>query len=113
MLEPSRLNRRILLMRRKKTVNEVNETIDSWVNISFVYANISPASAREFFRSERLLNSQTSKFLIHYRSDFNSEDRIFYDNLNWNILNIAEVGYQEGLEILAEVISNENSVKNF
>lgn len=103
MIDPSRLTKSIVIERGVETTNVANETELTWLAHLVCYAQVIPLSAREVFQSGRDIAFKTARFFIHYQSDIKFTDRINYDNYNWDILSISDVGEREGVEILAEV----------
>lgn len=54
--------------------------------------------------NQEIFNTATLVFWVHYRDIINT-DRIEYKSQMYEILNIAEIGYKEGLELTIALIN--------
>lgn len=69
-----------------------------------VWANVKGNTKKDKFIGDAGIRAKVSAvFLVPYLEDVVSTDRIVYQNKNWRITGLAEVGYRELLEITAEV----------
>lgn len=102
MINPSNLNRKIKIQRKLNVINELNESVPTWITINSVYAQVTPINAKEVFRSNKLNSDKLCKFVIHYVKDIRYEDRLEFEGKPFDIRNIAEIGLRGGIEILAE-----------
>ena len=100
------LDRRIKFYSRTLTKNSVGEEVVSYTTkVKEVYAKALPTRASEKFTASRDLLDRTIVFTIRYDDDLNdTTHRIIFENVNFNILGIAELGRKRGLEILAQQV---------
>lgn len=103
------LNRRIRIERASQVRDSVGGIKDVWVPIEngeSVPAMFRPVRGREKFleASERELSFRSARFTIRYRNDVKPKDRVVYEDQNWDIVYLAEVGKRDGLEISAEIV---------
>lgn len=105
MLEPGRMNRKVIIERVTETRDGIGGVTETWATQATVWAQQIPVGGSEALKAGRETASQTSKFLCWYVSGITEKDRLNFDSKYWNIINIKEIGYREGLEITAEVFS--------
>lgn len=98
-----RLDRLIQIQEKTETIDELGTAIQAWSTLDSVRAQVIPVRGSEALGSAKINTTRANKFIIRHRS-INEEHRIRYENENWNILYIREIGRREGLEIIAEVI---------
>lgn len=100
------LDRRIKFYSRTLTKNSVGEEVVTYTTkVKEVYAKAMPTRASEKFTANRDLLDRTIVFTVRFDNDINdTTHRIVYEGVNFNILGIAELGRQRGLEILAQQV---------
>lgn len=102
-----RLDRRVMLLRRTVTQGSAGDAQESFTDLAEVWAERQDVSGREYVRSGQQLAERTARFTIRWRGDFTSIDRLSHDGQEWVVLNVAEVGRREGLEITAQIIQGD------
>lgn len=96
------MDRRITIEEPTSTLAADGQPVDSWSTYREVWAEIKYGRGSEYFTAAQELAEQTATFRIWYDSGITKKMRISYNSLYWDILSIAELGYREGLEIIAQ-----------
>ena len=81
--------------------------VKSWNNLIGAFAQYRPTNGTELLKGtveDRVVSSQTAHFFTHYTDGLTVKDRIQYQDKNWNITYLREIGRREGLEIVAVVV---------
>jgi SPP1 family predicted phage head-tail adaptor len=97
------LDRRITLMHRVLTSNRFGEQVVGYETYDQVWAQKLDVTGREFFSAQRTLAEGTTRFRIRHRNDLLATDLITYGGREYDIIQIAELGRKDGIEILATV----------
>jgi SPP1 family predicted phage head-tail adaptor len=100
-----RLNRRITFQRATEAPDTFGAPIKTWANIATsptIWSEVISLGGRESFASQELLAEADSRFRLRYRRDISIEMRIVYNGDDYDIKSIAELGFHEGLELLAK-----------
>lgn len=87
------LDRRITIQRATVTLNEFNEEIETWGDLTTVWAKRRDASATESYRAQEVGAQISARFLIRYSSqvaDVNPRDRLVIDGREYNIKRVTE-----------------------
>lgn len=98
------LDRRIVIQRATITYDGLNNPQQSWATLATVWA-----SKLDLYDSERLAAKEvgadmTTRFQIRYSttvSGVNPKDRLTYAGKTYSIVNVKEIGREQGLEITA------------
>ncbi len=99
------LDRKIRLERLTSTQNDYGEPVESWVLIAEVWASRAQLSGSEVFDSDQLAALATFEFRMYYRSDIDATCRIVYNNQNYDIKAVQELGRREGMKVIAQLIN--------
>jgi SPP1 family predicted phage head-tail adaptor len=103
MIAAGRLDRMIKIQEKEESVDALGTPVeDDWVDIATVPAQVIAVSGTEALASDKITAKVVNKFFIRYFSTLNEEHRIYYNDLEWDILYIREIGRRQGHEILAE-----------
>jgi len=103
-MDAGRLDRRIVLKRRKSGENGFGEPVDEWTTVATVWAHAAPVSDGERWRAGETLASRINRFTVRYSetaAGLDPRDQIEYDGRTWDIQGIKEIGRRELLEITA------------
>jgi len=95
------LDRRAKLQHRVKKRNEEREEVITYATFATVWAGKLDLRGREFFAAQQVHAEATVKITLRWRTDLLPTDRILLDGLKYNVLHIAEIPRQRGIEILA------------
>lgn len=80
-----RLRSRITLQRRSVTRDATGAEVETWAELSTVWADIEALPGREFWASQAVTSSQVLRFRVRYLAGVTTLDRILYDGRLWNI----------------------------
>ena len=103
-MEAGRLDRRVVLKRRKSGTDGFGEPVDQWTTLSAVWANVAPVSDGERWRAGETLAAKLCRFTIRWSAAvavLDPRDQIEYDGRTWDIQGVKEVNRREFLEITA------------
>lgn len=98
------LDRRIDLQKATSSHSSTGAPVVIWSTVATVWAEIRPASAREFIGGAAEVSEQRTVFRIRFRRDVVTTWRVAYGAQLWEIVGVAEIGRQEGLELQATAI---------
>jgi hypothetical protein len=77
---------------------------DTYVTKYTLKAKKVRTSGVNLVQNQEIFNTNTLIFQCHYRNIVET-DRILFENNNYKINNISEIGYREGLEITIEKLN--------
>lgn len=96
------LDRLIELRHRVLTQNSHGEQVPSYPSAyATVWAEKLDQRAREYFAAQGTQAEATTRFRIRWRSDVVMTDRLVLDSVNYDIVQISEIGRRQGLELFA------------
>lgn len=101
-MKAGKLDRRITISVKTATRDTYGAEIIGWSTLATVWAEILPLSGREFFVASQFVPEAELKIRIRFREDFDETAKISYNNTDYDILHIAEIGRQDGLEIIVK-----------
>lgn len=87
------LDRRITIQRATTTLNGFNEPVETWSDLTTVWAKRTDASATESYRAQEVGAQISARFRVRYSSliaDVNPRDRIVFDGRLYNITRVSE-----------------------
>jgi SPP1 family predicted phage head-tail adaptor len=100
-----RFDRRITIQVDSGTATR-GQHVPSWADLHTVFADFTPVSMNEQYRSGQRLATEAGTFRIRWRSDFSPDPklhRISYHDKYWGITGVQELGRREGWDLFAEV----------
>jgi SPP1 family predicted phage head-tail adaptor len=99
----SRADRKIRIEAQSEAQDSLGQqsTVWSLITNGNVWAQVSIGGGTELMKSKKLFDTADAVFTIRYRSDVTPTHRIVYNNANWNIIAIEEVGRRDSLRIVA------------
>ena len=98
-MQSAKMDRYISLIKRNPSRNEYGEVTYTDTVIANVWANITPIGGRETFMASQIVPEAKWKILIRYRSDLDSTYKVLYNETEYDIAYLAEIGRREGLEL--------------
>lgn len=101
-LDVRRLRRRIRIERKVSTPDLIGGESVSYTLVAVVAAEVRQKSGRESLVSQEIQPVVSQEFLMRYRTDVLFTDRIVWKGQNYDIVDIAEVGRNVGLRIIAK-----------
>lgn len=113
------LDKRIVIQGPTYTTDTTGESIESWSTVATVWSKfmVQNSVGTERFETDQLVSVNTSFFLIRYRTDINSTQRISYNSETWSVQAVADMSETENvprktwLKIRVEHRDNENNSK--
>ena len=101
-MKAGNLDRRIRIETKSATLDSYGQQVVTWSLLAEVWAEIDPKSGREIMASMQTTPEQVKVFRIRYLPTVTETCRIVYRSEAYDILYIAEIGRQEGMEITAK-----------
>ena len=95
------LDRRITIEVNNEVQDEFGGLTPLWAPFATVWARVAPVTGKETFLSDQVTASADTLFRIRYLVGLDTKMRIVYNEKNYNIKNILEIGRREGFNILA------------
>lgn len=99
-MRAGQIDRRITIERNTPGRDAVGAETESWTTLATVWAEVRPAAGREFFDAQQVVAEAKVVFRIRYRSDVTAKMRVSYAGNLYDIHSVAELGRQEGLDIM-------------
>lgn len=102
MTEAGDLDRLIVIQRATTTLNQFHDPIESWSDLTAVWAKRIDASAAERYRAQEVGAEITTRFTIRWSSvtqSVNPADRLSFDGRLYNITAVRDVGRNQWREI--------------
>lgn len=96
------LDRRIVLERYTSTPDEYNEPVLAWTTLATRWASYEPIRDGEKFGASETAASLSARFIIRHSpavADLNPKDRLTFEGVVHQILNVKPIGRREGIEI--------------
>lgn len=100
-MQVGKMDRRITLLRRTLTRNDLGEQVATYAEYATVWAEKRDVSGREYLASQQIVAENTVRFFIRYRDDVLLTDRIVCGDRTYDLTHVAEIGRRDGLEIVA------------
>lgn len=103
MINPGRMNDRIILLKRDVRIIEtpVYQEIPFWRVIGSVWSQYRPTGGREFRDGVIAIGEERATFTILFRKDLTIVDRLVFGGRVWDIKSINRVGFNEALDLNA------------
>ena len=96
-----KLDRQITIQSLTQTQGEYGELIDTWTDVATVWANAYAGAGKEFVAARQVNAEVSMQFQIRWMA-VSTTMRILYDGKYFDIVDIAEVGRRERLNIFAK-----------
>ena len=104
------LDRRITIQRATVTLNEFNEPIETWGDLTTVWAKRRDASATESYRAQEVGAQISTRFTIRWSTTVEGvtpTDRVSFDDRLYNITAVRDIGRNQWREIDAVARADE------
>ena len=101
-MKAGKLDKRVTIKVKSATRDSYGAEIIGWSTLATVWAQVMPLSGREYFTAAQFVPEAELKIRIRFREDFDETAKITYNNIDYDILHIAEIGRQDGLEIVVK-----------
>lgn len=96
-----RLNRRISIHRRTISKDSWNHDVESWGEYARTWSDVKRKDGSESQIGEQRVTINKTEFIIRFRTDIQTTDLIEYESEFYDIESIVEIGFHEGLRIIA------------
>jgi SPP1 family predicted phage head-tail adaptor len=96
------LDRRVTLERFTTSVDAYNEPVKAWGVLASRAASYEPLSDGERFRASETAAEASARFVIRWSNavaDLNPKDRLIFESVVHEIVNVKTIGRREGIEI--------------
>jgi len=103
-MRAGKLDREVTLQKRSASQDAFGAPVETWSTLATVWAEVREERGREFF-SGGTASEEKRSFFIRWMNGITSKDRVLYNGIAHDIRSIREIGRQDGLEILATVVS--------
>lgn len=97
-----RLDRRIAIYVPVSTRDAEGGKIDTFGLLATVWAQKLDIKGQEIIEGGQVVARAEIEFRIRYRSDFDEKARVVFENINYDIVQIAEIGRRDGRRIFAK-----------
>ena len=101
-MKAGKLDRRITIKVKTATRDSYGAEIIGYTTLDTVWAEVMPLSGREYFVAAQFVPEAQLKIRIRFREDFDETAKITYKSTDYDILHIAEIGRQDGLEVVVK-----------
>lgn len=101
-----RLNRLFIFQRKVVTVNTTGNEEETYVELYQAWCSIQPFRGKETTEANEVVASNFFTIKARYDSRLKPKDRAYYDGDYFDIVTVSQLGYREGLEILAKYKDN-------
>lgn len=102
MINAGELNRRVTIEMRTASRDAAGGEVVTWSTRADVWARKRDITGRDRLRADQKVVEASAAFLIRWRTDIASTDRLVCDGVAYDIQHMAEIGVREGLEIMAK-----------
>ena len=102
MINAGQLDRRVTIEQRSVARDAAGGETVTWSTRAEVWGSRRDITGRDRIRADQKVVEASASFLIRWRSDIASTDRLVCDGVTYDIQHMAEMGMREGLEILAK-----------
>lgn len=93
------MDRLVTLQRFTTTEDEYGERIEIWTNLATVFAEARQQGGREYLAAATTLAEVRVVFFLRWFPDITVLDRVNYDGVLHNIVEVREIGRRDGVEL--------------
>ena len=101
-----RLNRLFTFQRKSVSVNATGNETETYTDLFTAWASIQPMRGKEGTQAGEIVATNFWIIKIRYDSRLKPKDRAQWESNNYDIITVAELGFHEGLEIMAKFKDN-------
>lgn len=95
----SQLDRQLTLLTYAPVTGSAGGVQDAWAEGDTVFCSRKDQSGREFLAAGEINAQSSTRFIIRWRGDVGPKDRVRCEGVEYNIVNLNQLGRREGLEI--------------
>lgn len=101
-MRTARMDRRVRLERLTVAADAASgQPVEQWDLVAEVWADVVPVSGDERWGQQQVVATADTQFRIRWRRDITPLHRIRYDDRDFDVLRIDEVGRRDGLLVWA------------
>jgi SPP1 family predicted phage head-tail adaptor len=101
-----RLNRLFTFQRKEVTLNNSGNETETYADLFTAWCSIQIMRGKESTEGDEVVASNFYIIKARYDSRLKPKDRAVWDGNNYDIVSVAQLGYREGLEIMAKYKDN-------
>lgn len=101
-----RLNRLFIFQRKEITKNATGNEEETYTELYQAWCSIQPMRGKETTEANEVVASNFFIIKARYDSRLKPKDRALFEGNYYDIITVSELGYREGLEIVAEYKDN-------
>ena len=98
-LNPTKMDRRIILQRKTVTQDAYGEEIATWATLDTVWAQRLELKGAEQWQARQVIANIEAKYRIHWRSGLTPVDRMTEDGRIFDVYSAIELGHREAIEL--------------
>ncbi len=103
-MRAGRLDRRVTIQRPATVTGEYGQEQTAWPDVATVWARVQPLPAGEAESDEVTLTRRRLKVTIRWLATLDMTHRLIWEDREWNIIDLAEIGRRFGWIITAEAV---------
>jgi SPP1 family predicted phage head-tail adaptor len=100
MLNPAKMDRRIILQRRTVAQDAYGEEIETWSTLDTVWAQRVELKGSEQWQARQVIANIDAKYRIHWRDGLTPVDRMTENGRVFDVHSCVEMGRREALELI-------------
>lgn len=100
------LRHKIVIYELSVTKGDYGEADQHYTPVATIRAAVKYISGNKVVENEEIFNTQSVQFTTHYRPIIQEHMLIGFKDKNYRILQLAELGFKEGLQITTELIND-------
>jgi SPP1 family predicted phage head-tail adaptor len=97
------LDRRIRIERREVSQQAYGEAQPTYTLLAETWARVAPLSGREYFAADQVIAEDFTEFRVRWLAGVDAQCRIIYNDNEYNVRAVHEIGRREGLRIVTTV----------
>jgi SPP1 family predicted phage head-tail adaptor len=93
------LDRRITIQALTVSQGATGGVVETWADLATVWAQWLPGAGNEKFVAPAVYAEASGRFRVRYRPGVTARNRVLYNGIEWDIIDIQEVGRRDGLDL--------------
>jgi SPP1 family predicted phage head-tail adaptor len=98
----SQLDRELTILTYAPSTGSMGGAVEAWTEGETVFCARKDMSGREFLAAGQIAAQGSARFIIRWREDIGPKDRVRCEDVEYDIVNLNELGRHEGLEITGQ-----------
>jgi len=105
-MNPGKLRHRVSILKKTTGTDPDGYPTEEWAAVATVWAEVKPIAGREYFTAAAVQAEHQVRFTMRYRKDVTSDMRLRYDDQDYEIKAILDLGARRAwLQVMGEVIT--------